>query len=102
MKTDTEPILINGSQYITVQEFAAIVNRSDQTVYNLIKKGNSIRKLKCINIAGKHLILYKEVVDFPFTWSGKCAKDNIYHYTYDGRIAEQTYKNSYNTEGIEE
>jgi len=79
-------IPINGIDYITVKDMARITNRSNQTVYNLINKGNVIRKMKNIKISEKTLIPYSEVFEFPFTYAGVNAKDNIYHYNSDGII----------------
>ena len=89
MQIDIKKIPINDIDYITVNNMARITNKSDQTIYTLVHKGNSIRKMKSIKISEKVLIPYTEVVDFPFTVAGKNARENIYHYNYEGKIIER-------------
>lgn len=93
MQVKIEPIKIEGIKYISVKEMAIITNKSDQTIYTLISKGNSVRKMNHIKIGTKVLIPYTEVIEFPFTWAGRYTSDsnNIYHYTYDGEIVEETF-----------
>lgn len=83
-----DTVTLDGEQYITVQQMSSIINKSNQTIYHLINKGNSIRKMRAKKISGITLIPYKEVVEFPFTWAGKLASQNIYHYDYDGNVIE--------------
>ena len=80
-----EPIKIGEEHYFTVSQMAALTNRSDQTIYNLILKGNSIRKMKCYKVAGRTLIPCPELTEFPFTFAGPNAKDNVYHYNEKGK-----------------
>ena len=89
MEVKIKPVKINGVDYITVREMSTIVNKSDQTIYNLITHGNSIRTMKCLKLGQSVLIPYTEVVEFPFTWPGNNASDNVYHYTYDGKIINE-------------
>jgi len=86
MEVEIKKILINGDEYITVKNMSRIVNKSDQTIYHLINKGNVIRKMKCIKIEEKVLIPYSEVVEFPFTYAGHNAKENTYHFNYEGKV----------------
>lgn len=86
MTVHIEPIEIGKESYFTVSQFASIINKSEQTVYNLIRKGNCIRKLKCLRIAGKSLIFSSELTTFPFTFAGSRARDHIYHYDKNGKV----------------
>ena len=88
MQVTISPITISGVKYISVREMAILTNKSDQTIYNLISKGNTIRKMKSTKVGATVMIPYIEVIEFPFTNVGKNAKDNIYHYNYNGQIVE--------------
>lgn len=81
-----EPIQIGRHRYFTVSQMAALTNKSDQTIYNLILQGNSVRKMKCTKIAGRNLIPISELTDFPFTFAGPNAKYNVYHYDENGTM----------------
>tara|TARA_R100001530_G_scaffold47110_2_gene35397 strand:+ start:489 stop:761 length:273 start_codon:yes stop_codon:yes gene_type:complete len=90
MEYKIKPININGAKFWTVNQFAFLTNRSDQSVYSLISKGNTIRKLKSFKFANRVLIPYKELTDFPFTPIGAGAKEKPYHYNEQG---ETVYAN---------
>ncbi len=81
-----EPVEIGKDSYYTVSQFAAIISKSEQTVYNLLKNGNSIRKMKSVKLAGRPLIPCSELMEFPFTFAGCRAKDHIYHYNKKGKV----------------
>lgn len=83
MKTP-EPIEINGKKYYQVKQFAMLTNRTTQSVYKLIKKGNSIRKLKIFYLGDKPYIPMEEVTEFPFISPGPYSENNVYHYTDTG------------------
>ena len=83
---DPTPININGVMCYHVKQFAALTNRTTQSVYGLIRKGNSIRKLRVIYIERKPYVEAKELVEFPFTPSGPLSEKNIYHYNNQGDI----------------
>lgn len=87
MMIKIEPIELHGSFY-TVKQFATMTNRSPQTIYNLLKKGNSIRAMKHTKIENFVLIPRSELTEFPFTNTGRNARFSIYHYAEDGTIAE--------------
>lgn len=78
------PTEIDGVKVYTVRQFATIVERTDQTILNLISKGNKIRKLKAIKLGNKPYVLASELTEFPFTLSGK--GDEIYYYNDKGAI----------------
>jgi len=71
---------------------AAIINRSTQTVYALVSKGNIIRKMKSIKIADRVLIPVSELTQFPFTSCGMNNKETVYYYNSEGRIIEEEKK----------
>ncbi|NIU83373.1 MAG: helix-turn-helix domain-containing protein [Candidatus Thorarchaeota archaeon] len=81
------PISLDKELVYTVRQFAAITEKSDQTIINLVNKGNRIRKLKAIKIGRKVFIKASELTEFPFTCSGKSG--NIYYYNKNGSINEQ-------------
>jgi hypothetical protein len=60
----------NGHEYYEVKTFAYLKNKTTQTIYRLIDKGNSVRKLKAIRVCGKPLIPIEELTDFPFVAPG--------------------------------
>ena len=86
MQIVLDPIQIGGDRFYTVSQFAAITNRSDQSVYKLIKQGNSMRKLNAIKVAQRVLIPAEEVTEFPFTGIGPNSNERIYHYNNEGEI----------------
>lgn len=55
-----------SKKYLSVQEFAGEVQRFPNQIYNLITKGNSIRKLEALKIKDKWMIPESEVHEFPF------------------------------------
>jgi hypothetical protein len=81
-----QPIKLNGINYLTLRQFAQFLNKSDQTIFNLVTYGNAIRKLKSVKIGNTVFIPYAEIVNFPFTMPGRYAKDNVYHYNYKGEV----------------
>ena len=80
-----KPIQIGKFEYFTVSQMAALTNKSDQTIYNLILQGNAIRKMDSIKIVGRTLIPCSELEEFPFTFAGPNAKNNTYHYNEKGK-----------------
>lgn len=89
LQCNIEPIIIDGKKYITVTQFAVLTNRSDQSVYKLIKQGNTIRKLRCLRIAGRVLIPMTEISDFPFTGVGANSVERQYNYIKEGEIIDE-------------
>lgn len=75
---------INGKKYLTVKDFAVVINRSEGTVRRLMSAGNRLRKIKFIHLAGKPFILASEVFNYPFTLSGRNTQD-IFNYMEDNR-----------------
>ena len=59
-----KPITLNGEQYYRVKHFAALTNRTTQTIYNLIRDGNSVRELKSVHIAENVYIPVSELPSF--------------------------------------
>jgi hypothetical protein len=81
-----EPTFVGDKAYYTVTQMALLTNRTEQTIYALVQRGNSIRKMECIKIAGRTLIPVTELTAFPFTFSGPNAKNNVYHYDAKGNM----------------
>lgn len=75
-----KPIEVNGKKYYSVQQFAYLSSRSNQTIYRLIKAGNAVRKLTCEHVLGKPLIPVEELALFPFCAPGKNGYMNVVDY----------------------
>ena len=84
IKIHIQPIEIEGRKVFTIRQFATIIERSEQTVLNLMHRGNKIRKLKFLKAGGKPYIFASELTEFPFTVSGK--GEDIYYYNSQGAI----------------
>jgi hypothetical protein len=82
------PTEINGTKYFRVKEFAALTNRTTQSVYSLVKKGNAKRKLLCTWIGDIPYIPASELTDFPFIKPGPYSENNVYHYTKEGELVQ--------------
>lgn len=83
------PVEIDGKLYYTVKQFSFLTNRSTATIYNLIGKGNAIRKLQCMRVGEKPFIPAEELTDFPFVAPGPNGKDNPYFYDENGNVEER-------------
>ena len=83
-----EPILIGKKSYFTVSQMAALTNKSDQTIYNLTRQGNAIRRMKSVKIGGSRLVPCSELTEFPFTYAGPNAREEPYHYNERGKVKE--------------
>jgi len=81
-----KPTNIAGKEYYSISEFAKLTNRTWQSVYRLAIKGNRMRKLIHKQFFGKLFILADELVEFPFTVSGRNNKE-IFHYDKNGKVA---------------
>ena len=80
------PININGKECYQVKQFASLTNRTTQSIYNLIREGNSIRKLVAFYVEEKPYIPVSELTDFPFVSPGPFSANNVYHYNEQGEI----------------
>lgn len=81
------PIEYNGKMYYDVKGFSFMTNRATHTIYRLINQGNSIRKLKTERFLGRPIIPVEELTEFPFTAPGPGGKNNVVHYTSEGKEA---------------
>jgi hypothetical protein len=86
MEDRLDPISINGADYYSVKQFANIVNKTTATIYNLAKKGNAIRKLKCAYFNGKPYIPTEELTEFPFAAPGPHGTKKPCFYDAQGQI----------------
>ena len=75
---------INGKRYFEVKNYAWATNRSQQNVRFLMSYGNKFRKLKVEYVAGKPMIPWEELTEYPFTVPGRNSKE-VYHYNEDGK-----------------
>jgi hypothetical protein len=82
--TKIVPTEINGKKYYYVKQFASLTDKATHSIYNLIKKGNKLRKLNAVYIDGKPYIPIEELTEFPFVAPGPFAERNVYHYTEEG------------------
>ena len=83
-----QAINFGNKKYLTVNQMAAVTNKSTQTIYSLIKKGNVIRKMKHIKVVDRLLIPFSGLTEYPFTSCGPKSKETIYHYDETGRVIE--------------
>ncbi len=83
------PTAIGEDLYYTVKQFAFLTNRSTATIYNLLGKGNAIRKLACIRIGEKPMIPVSELSGFPFVAPGPNGADNPYFFDEKGEKEER-------------
>lgn len=91
---------INGVLYFDVKTFAKVTNSSEQRIRVLMSRGNTRRKLKCKRIAGKPLIPYTELTEFPFTTPGR--KPEVYYYNEEGKIAEPSATPTEETRAVQD
>lgn len=74
---DKKTVNVDGTEYWTVHQFAALTNRSVGTIRQLIRNGNRVRKLKNINLGRKPLIPLSELFRFPFVSIGRSFNHGI-------------------------
>ena len=86
MVISIEPIIVGDKKYFSIQQMASITNKSEQTIYGLINRGNAMRKMKHIKILDRTLIPCLELTEFPFTYAGSNPKENTYHYNKEGKV----------------
>ena len=80
----------DGKRYFEVKNFAWATNRSAQNVRFLMSYGNKFRKLRVVYVAGKPLIPWEELTEYPFTVPGRNNRE-VYHYTEDGQVVFETH-----------
>ncbi len=85
---EIKPEKLGNEEYYTVSQMASVTHRSDQSVYKLINRGNCIRKMKSLRIAGRILIPASELTKYPFTPVGIHSGSKVYHYNTEGVIIE--------------
>lgn len=68
---DETTVSVEGEDCWTVKQFSALTEKEPGTIRMLVSKGNRIRKLKTIRVAGKPFILANELFDFPFVINGR-------------------------------
>lgn len=78
IKQETDIYNFDGVDYCSVKFFASKANKTTQTIYNLISKGNAIRRLKVKYVDGKPLIPVSELEDFLFTCTGPGSAKRSY------------------------
>lgn len=76
---------IDGVDYIHIQKFVDLIDRSQQSTRRLIRDGNTSRRLKALRDRSRLLIAITEIVGYPFVNHGRqVAGHDIYHYVpYD-------------------
>ncbi len=88
MNIRVEPEIINGRPYYTVRKFAQLTNKSEKAIYNLISKGNAIRKLRVERILDKPMIPAEEYTEYVFTGPGRYPLKDLYRYTAEGVVIQ--------------
>ena len=76
---------IDGIDFIHIQKFVELIDRSQMSTRRLINDGNTARRLKSMRDRCRVLIPITELVGYPFVNQGKqLAGQDIYHYVpYD-------------------
>lgn len=83
------PIEIDKEFFYSVQQFAILTNRTEQTVKYLMSKGNRVRKLRTKKIGTCSWVYATELTDFPFTYTGTGdLESKVYHYNEKGEVIE--------------
>lgn len=83
---------IESEDYLHIQTFVDLIDRSQQSTRHLIYDGNGARRLHATRDRSRILIPVKELVGYPFINQGKqyMGRD-IYHYIpYDANNEEVT------------
>ena len=80
MKITITPTLIEGVECYTIAQFAALTNRSQTTIYDLTRKGNSKRKLRTVRFLERVFIPKEEYTDFPFMPPGRNSNAEPFHF----------------------
>lgn len=81
-----QPITIDGVEYLSINDFAGVVQRSYPAIYSLISNGGNqpdgnIAKLKSIRYNGSLYVPVTEIEDFVFATVGRTPK--FYKYRFD-------------------
>lgn len=79
----TSPIIytIEDVDYLHIQQFVDLIERTQQSTRHLIEDGNSIRRMKARRDRSRLLIPVIELLGYPFVNSGKQLNGrDIYHY----------------------
>jgi hypothetical protein len=69
----------DGVEYIDINEFATLTERTVQGVRDAITSGNRVRKLKAIKVRRRYYVKKSEYHIYPYINSGK-GTDKVYHF----------------------
>lgn len=86
LKDRVKILVIDSIDYLMPIDFAYIVGQTTNNIYQLMKRGNSIRPLKSCRINGMLLIPLTELTAYPFTLSGNNRSQyiQVYHFDIEG------------------
>lgn len=73
-----ETVTIEGQEYLGVGQIADLTNRTVETIYALISRGNRIRKMKSILFFSRRLVPVEELFEFPFVICGRPCSIGIF------------------------
>lgn len=79
-----DPMMVNGREYLTVEQFAMITGKTPGHILRLVLYGNRIRKMRNSKILNKTIIPIDELGDFPFIRRGRGEITEVYHYDKEG------------------
>lgn len=77
-------VTVEDKEYYYARDFAYRIDKSVQTIHDLIRNGNKIRKLKAVKHHNQWLVLASELTEFPFVQQGK--SNSCYYYNDQGCI----------------
>jgi hypothetical protein len=95
MDARDDAVEYNGHLYLEVKNFAYHANKTTQTIYRLIDKGNAIRKLRVERVVGKPMVPIEELWEFPCAAPGPHGGDSITYFMKAPEKGEQDGKRNF-------
>lgn len=75
-------IQIDGEDYVTVNQFARLIDKTPGHVRVLLSKGNKVRPLYHKSYGGKPFIPVSELFNYTFLYNGRPSKFGYYVYRF--------------------
>jgi hypothetical protein len=80
---DCQKYIIDGKEYVTIEDFCVLTGRTRTSINLLIRDGNKQRKLKVLRPSiQKSFIPVSEYFEFPFSEGNR--RNNVYNFQADG------------------
>lgn len=68
-------VTIDNVEYFSTKQMGRLTKRSPSSIRHLCIKGNCIRKMKYLQLAGSIWVEAQELFDYPFALRGKNSKN---------------------------